>query len=160
MGDLSEFTFTVRTFLRLYRWRRIDPIPWAPLSKPLAEAQVALVSTAGFVLPDQQPFDHAVKGGDTSFRTIPSDADLGSLIDCHRSETYDHGGVDGDPNLGLPIDRLRELAAAGIVGSANRRHLSFMGSITAPGRLIAQSAPQAAEILAADGVDAALLVPV
>ncbi|HYM60680.1 MAG TPA: glycine/sarcosine/betaine reductase selenoprotein B family protein [Thermoanaerobaculia bacterium] len=160
MGDLSEFSFVVRTFLHLYRWRRIDPVPWAPLTKPLSEACLALVSTAGLVLPDQAPFEHDVKGGDTSFRTIPDDADLGTLIDCHRSATYDHSGIHDDPNLALPIDRLRELADAGVVGSANRRHLSFMGSITAPGRLVAKSAPEAAALLAGDGVDAALLVPV
>jgi hypothetical protein len=34
-----------------------------------------------------------------------------------------------------------------------------MGSITAPGRLVAETAPQAADLLAADGVDVALLVP-
>jgi hypothetical protein len=40
------------------------------------------------------------------------------------------------------------------------RHLSFMGSITAPGRLVAESAPEAAQLLVDDGVDVALLVPV
>jgi D-proline reductase (dithiol) PrdB len=65
-----------------------------------------------------------------------------------------------DPNLAFPIDRMRELAARGRIGSVNRRHLSFMGSITAPGRLISYTAPQAARQLAADAVDAALLIPV
>ena len=48
----------------------------------------------------------------------------------------------------------------GRIGSVNRRHLSFMGSITAPGRLIRQSAPDAARWLVEDAVDIALLVPV
>jgi len=42
----------------------------------------------------------------------------------------------------------------------NQRHLSFMGSITAPGRLMRRTAPEAARALQADGVDVALLVPV
>ena len=46
------------------------------------------------------------------------------------------------------------------IGSVNRRHLSFMGSIPAPGRLIRDSAPAAAQLLVEDRVDAALLVPV
>jgi hypothetical protein len=35
-----------------------------------------------------------------------------------------------------------------------------MGSITAPGRLIQESAPHVADALVADGVDAVLLVPI
>lgn len=160
MGDISEFSFPVRAFLKAYRWRRIDPVPWSPLRNPLSEANVALVTTAGLVLPDQPPFDEHVKGGDTSFREIPDDADVRALIDTHRSETFDHGGIAADANLAFPLDRLHELARDGVVGRANRRHLSFMGSITATARLVKERAPEAARLLVADGVDAVLLVPV
>ena len=51
------------------------------------------------------------------------------------------------------------MAARGEIGSLNGRALSFMGSITAPGRLVKETAPAAAALLAADGVDVALLVP-
>jgi D-proline reductase (dithiol) PrdB len=160
MGDLSEFSFVVRAFLKTYPWRRIDPIPWTPLRRPMAEANVAIVTTAGLVMPDQEPFDDDVKGGDSSYRVIPAEADVSSLIDTHRSETFDHSGIREDPNLAFPLDRLHEMARDGRVGRVNHRHLSFMGSITAPGRLIRDSAPAAAELLVADGVDVALLVPV
>ncbi|MEA2162275.1 MAG: D-proline reductase (dithiol) PrdB [Thermoanaerobaculia bacterium] len=160
MGDTSEFSFAIRTFLKLYRWRRIDPIPWAPLRKPLADAKVALVTTAGLVMPGQQPFDDDVKGGDVSFRVIPGDANVASLIDTHRSEAFDHSGIRSDPNLAFPLDRLHELARDGRIGSVSERHLSFMGSITAPGRLVHETAPAAAQLLVEDGVDVALLVPV
>ena len=69
-------------------------------------------------------------------------------------------GLGEDPNLAFPLDRLRELTAAGRIGEVNRRHLSCMGSITAPGRLMRDTAPSAARLLVEDGVDAALLVPV
>jgi D-proline reductase (dithiol) PrdB len=160
MGDVSEFSFVVRAFLKTYRWRRIDPIPWAPLRTPLSEANVAIVTTAGLVMRDQEPFDDHIKGGDSSFRVIPADTDVASLIDTHRSETFDHSGICKDPNLAFPLDRLHEMARDGHIGRVNKRHLSFMGSITAPGRLIRDSAPAAAELLVADGVDVALLVPV
>jgi len=52
------------------------------------------------------------------------------------------------------------LAAAGRIGSVAPHHLSFMGSITAPGRLVRDHAPEAARLLRGDGVDVALLVPV
>ncbi|MDP6928564.1 MAG: glycine/sarcosine/betaine reductase selenoprotein B family protein, partial [Planctomycetota bacterium] len=80
--------------------------------------------------------------------------------DTHRSDSFDHTGLREDPNLAFPLDRLRELVASGRIGSLAPRHLSFMGSITAPGRLVRESAPQAARWLLEDQVDVALLVPV
>ena len=160
MGDLSEFSLTVQLFLRAYPWRRIDPVPWTPLEKPLSRCRLAFVSSAGFVLPNQTPFDDSIKGGDPSFREIPSDADVKALIDTHRSESFDHSGLQQDPNLAFPIDRARELAAAGRIGTVNHRHISFMGSIIAPGRFIRDSIPAIAGLLKEDAVDVALLVPV
>ena len=160
MGDLNEFSLPLRLFLKAYPWRRIDPVPWTPLRKPLARCKLALVSSAGFVMPDQPPYDEHFKGGDPSFREIPADADVGKLRESHRSEAFDHSGMRADPNLAFPLDRARELAARGRIGAVNRRHLSCMGSITAPGRLVSQTAPAAAQWLVADAVDVALLVPV
>lgn len=160
MGDTSEFSLTVRAFLKAYRWRRIDPIPWTPLRKPLRDCNVAIVSTAGLVLPGQPPFDSSIKGGDASYRVIPDDAHVAAMIDTHRSETYDHSPVESDPNLGFPVDRLHELARDGVIGRANRRHLSFMGSLTATQRLVTETAPEAARLLVDDGVDAVVLVPI
>lgn len=160
MGDFSEFSLKVQLFLKAYRWRRIDPVPWTPLPGPLAGCRVALVSSAGFVLPDQRPFDEKKRGGDPSFREIPSDVAVETLVDAHRSGSFDHAAMLSDPNLAFPIDRLRELSESGRIGQVNRRHLSFMGSLTATGHLVSETAPRAARLLAGDGVDAALLVPV
>lgn len=159
MGQISEFPLAVRLFLKGYRWRRIDPVPWAPLEKPLAQGKLALLSSAAFTLRSQIPFDETIKGGDCSFREIPIDVDLGTLVQSHRSESFDPTGLKEDPNIAFPLDRIRELAARGRIGSVNRRHLSFMGSITAPGRLIRDTAPAAAQLLVEDQVDVALLVP-
>lgn len=160
MGSLNEFSLAARLFLKAYRWRRIDPVPWIPLRAPLSECRVALVSSAGFILPGQDPFDASISGGDWSFREIPDDACVSTLIESHRSESFDHSGIRRDPNLAFPVDRLRELVRSGRVGKANRRHISFMGSIPAPGRLVSETAPDAARRLVSDNVDVALLVPV
>lgn len=160
MGDFSEFSLATRALLFAYRWRRVDPVPWTPLRKLLRDCKVGIVSTAGLVLPEQAPFDEKVRGGDWSYRVIPSSTDVSTLIDTHRSETYDHTGVQSDPNLAFPLDRLHELAHDGRIGSVAERHLSFMGSITAPNRLMKESAPAAAQTFVDDGVDVALLVPV
>jgi len=160
MGDIYEFTLRVKLFLKAYPWRKIDPVPWAPRKKPLSECRLAIVSTAGFVLPGQKPFDESIRGGDFSFREISGDARVQELNESHRSESFDHTGIHEDPNLAFPLDRARELVLRGRIGSLNRRHLSFMGSITSPGRLIQETAPAAAQLLVEDAVDVALLVPV
>lgn len=160
MGSFDEFSLKVRLFLKAYPWRRIEPVPWTPLRQPLAGSRLALVSSAGFILPGQERFQANLAGGDGSFREIPAYVDVSALIDAHRSPSFDHSGMDSDPNLAFPIDRARELAAAGRIGAVNHRHLSFMGSITAPGRLVRDHAPEAARRLREDGVDVALLVPV
>ncbi|HEX5855142.1 MAG TPA: selenoprotein B, partial [Thermoanaerobaculia bacterium] len=72
---------------------------------------------------------------------------------------FDQAGFRADRNLGFPLERLREMAARGEIGALNGRALSFMGSITAPGRLVKDTAPAAAALLLSDGVDVALLVP-
>ncbi len=160
MGSINEFTLPLRLVLKAYRWRRIDPVPWTPLKKPLAECRLALVSSAGFVATGHEAFDESIRGGDVSFRDIPANVDVSTLVDTHRSESFDHTGMREDPNVAFPIDRVRELADRRRIRSVNERHLSFMGSITAPGRLIRDTAPDAARRLVADGVDVALLVPV
>ena len=160
VAEIADLPFSVRLFLAAYRWRKIDPLPWSVPRLPLRDSRIALVSTAGLVAPGQTPFDEHVKGGDWSYREIPDDADVASLVEYHRSQSFDHSGVAADANVAFPLDRLHELAAAGVIGSCNRRHFSFMGSITAPGRLIQRSAPEVADALVQDAVDAVVLVPI
>ena len=160
MAELGELKLSTQLFLRAYPWRRIDPIPFARPRRPLEACRVALVSSAGMVLPGQEPFVESVRGGDWSWREIPSETAVETLRDTHRSESFDHSGMRADPNLAFPLDRLRELAAAGAIGAVAPRHASIMGSLTAPGRLIARTAPEIADAFAGDQVDVALLVPV
>jgi D-proline reductase (dithiol) PrdB len=160
LANVSDLPLRYWLMLRAYPWRRIDPVPLARIGKPLAASRVALVTTAGLVPPLERPFDPTVKGGDFSFRVIRSDANVRRLEEHHRSEAFDHAGILRDPNVAFPLDRLRELAATGEIGDVAPRHLSFMGSITAPGRLARSTAPEAAQLLVDDRVDVGLLFPV
>jgi D-proline reductase (dithiol) PrdB len=159
MATLADLSLTNRLFMERYRYRSLDPVPFSIPKKPLSASRVALVTTGAVFLPDQRPFDKTVKGGDSSFREIPADADVKALGIAHKSDAFDQTGFRADRNLGFPLDRLREMAARGEIGSLNGRHFSFMGSITAPGRLMLTTAPEVAAGLAADRVDAVLLVP-
>ena len=161
MASYREMSLHVRLFMQKYPFGRyrVDPVPCAPLRRPLAESRVALVTTAGLHAPDQPAFNQRLRLGDTSWREIASDTPTATLIESHRSQSFDHRGIAADRNLAFPLDRFRELVAAGEIGRLNHRHFSFMGSIIGPRPLIEQSAPEVARLLRADGVDVVFLTP-
>lgn len=150
----------LKLFMRSYPWRRLGEISPAHRVKDSAECRVALVSSAAMVAPGQAPYDDKVRGGDWTWRSIPGGVDVRSLTEHHRSDSWDHGGVEADRNMGMPLDRLHELAAAGVIGEVAPRHVSVQGSITAPGRFIRKTVPEIVKTLMADEVDIALMVPV
>lgn len=91
------FSLTIHLFLKAYQRRKIDPVPRTPLKKPLSQSKIALVPSAGFVLPDQPHFDESIRGGEPNFREIPSGADVKTLVETHRSESFDPTGLQKDP---------------------------------------------------------------
>jgi D-proline reductase (dithiol) PrdB len=161
MATYNDLLWSHRLFMKNYPFARYanDPVPCTPLKKPLAEARVALVTSAGVHLPQQEGFDHSIKGGDTSFRELPNTIETNTLIETHRSSGFDHTGLAADRNLGFPLDRFRELEATGVIGELNYRHFSFMGSIVLPRKLIDETSVQVAKLLRADGVDVVFLTP-
>lgn len=160
MGSLNEFSIVTRAFLKVYRWQQIDTIPFVKLNKTVDQCKIALVSSAGLVLPNQTPFSKKIIGGDSSHREIPNNIDVQKLIESHRSRSFDRTGMTADRNLVFPIDRINQLAENGVVSSVNHRHISVMGSIITPETLINESAPQIAQLLKDDGVNLTLLIPV
>ncbi len=160
MADLASLPLRYRLRLGVYRWHRLDPVPWTPLPRPLAEATVALVTTAGYFRLGVDPPFRRVAGGDVSFRALPDDTPRAALELGQTSSEFDRAPAHADVNVVYPVERLHELARAGAIGRVATRHLSFNGSITDPTRLVRQTAPAAADLLHGDGVDAAVLVPI
>ena len=160
MAQLSDLKLGYRAYMNAYPYRRAGWRDGARLVRPLHEARIAIVTTAAYYQPGQPPFDVSVRGGDCSYRVLPSDTDLSTLRIAHRSDAFDVRGMASDKNLALPLDRLKALAEQGVIGSVAPRHFSFMGSISAPGRLVAGTAPEVARMLLEDAVDAVLLTPV
>jgi D-proline reductase (dithiol) PrdB len=160
MARLADLKLKYRLFMQAYPYRRIDWRPGARLLKLLGETRIALITSAGFFAPGRPPFDPSIRGGDWSFREIPSTVEGQKLLIGQKSDAFDHSGIEADRNLALPIDRLREMAKAGEIGDVAPRHFSIMGSISAPGRLISMTAPEIVHKLQDDGVDAVFLTPV
>ena len=156
MAPLRKLDAFSRFFMKFYRGKHYEATPHTRLREPLNRCRVALITTAGFFLDGQKPFE----GGDCSYREIPNAIETQALINGHKSAAYDERGLETDPNLAFPLDRFKELASEGKIGSLNHRHFSFMGSITKPDMLIRQSAPEVGQILKVDGVDVAFLTPV
>ena len=107
MADLSDLSIKNRLFMATYRYRTVEPIPFARPRRPLREARVVLVTSGGVYAQGQEPFDVEKKGGDVTFRVIPRDADVATLGIAHKSDAFDQTGFRADRNLGFPLERLR-----------------------------------------------------
>ncbi|MDH4065488.1 MAG: glycine/betaine/sarcosine/D-proline family reductase selenoprotein B [Acidobacteriota bacterium] len=156
----EDLPLKYRLLLKAYPWRRTQPVPRAELRRPLSRASVGLVTTAGLVPPGAEPFDLGRRGGDPTFRVLSAETPPRALTVYHRSDSFDREALAEDSNVVYPTDVLARFAAEGRIGRLAPRHLSFMGSITAPLRLIREEAPRAVEVFTNDQVDVALLVPV
>ena len=158
---LSHLSTKNKTALSLYPWKNCKPDFYNQLQKPLTECNVAFVSSAGlYDVHSQETFDPTILGGDYSYRIIPSDINMNSLREGHRSNSFDHEGIRGNPSTGLPIPQLNALVEEGYIGKINYRHFSIMGSIIAPAWFIKNTVPDIVKYLKADNVDIVLLVPV
>jgi D-proline reductase (dithiol) PrdB len=133
----------------------LGPECWTKPEKPLEEMRVAIITTAGLHFRDEEAFDFT----DATFRPIPGDADANNLIMSHSSANFDRSGFAEDVNLVFPIDRFKELAAVGTIGSLAEVHYSFMGAGLMP-EAFEGSATQVAGLLKQDQVDAVFLTPV
>lgn len=128
--------------------------PWIT-PKPLAESTVAIVSTAGMHRRDDPPFTP----GAIDYRILPRGVAWGDVVMSHISANFDRSGVADDPNIAFPLDRLEELATRGEIGGVSAWHYTFMGALPQP-QLLEETGTEVGRLLAADGVDVALLVPI
>lgn len=122
--------------------------------KPLSERRVAILSTAAL----QRRSDRVFASGEASYRVIPGDTDPNDIIMSHSSVNFDRSGFQQDLNVCFPLERLKELAAEGFIGSVADFHYTVSGAVD-PRRNEA-SAREIAGLMKREGVDTALLVPI
>jgi D-proline reductase (dithiol) PrdB len=141
--------------------------PFAPMRRPLREATVALFSSGAIYLDDQDPYypaeltyEQAVREVRKaterfpSLRVIPAETPEERLRVGHVA--YDIRAAQKDINVIFPLTRFRELAQEGVIGALAERNYSYHGLTNIP-RLMQESAPQWAQMLKDDGVDAVFL---
>jgi D-proline reductase (dithiol) PrdB len=159
MPRLDAVSTLVRQVLLTFPCLEYETAPWTPLRQPLAWSTLALVTTAGLHVRGDTPFISDPKGGDASFRVIPTHTPAEDILQSHVSIGFDHTAFYRDINVTFPLDRLRELQARGVIGQLASEAYSFMGAIRNPRRLQEETGPQVAERLKAAGVEAVLLTP-
>lgn len=121
---------------------------------PLSERRVAIISTAGIHTRGDRPFFL----GSNDYRIIKGDTQAEEMVMTHVSANFDRTGFQQDWNIAFPLDRLRELAEEGFIGSVADYHYSFMGA-TEPEKM-EPVARELAALLKNDNVDAVFLVPI
>lgn len=125
---------------------------WTPVTKPLSEMKIALITGTGVHLKSDKRFDLTT---DSSFRIIPHDASADDLTVSHGG--YDNSDVLSDINSMFPLDRLKELADEGLIAGVAPRHIGCMGGGGDLEKLANETGPAIADILRRDEVDAAVL---
>ena len=132
-----------------------DDSPRAPFDKALADAKLALVTTAGLHLRDDAPF----AGGDQTYRVIPSSTPARDIIQSHTSIGFDRTAFMRDVNITFPIARVRELVKRGEIGSLSENFYSFMGAQRSPRQIEQETGPEVGRLLLDEGADAVFLTP-
>ena len=153
MARLDRIPEPMRSHLANLPCPSFKETAWIP-GKPLSRRRVSLISTAGLHRRGDRPF----QGMSGDYRVIPDDITAGDLVMSHISTNFDRTGFLQDWNVMFPLDRLREFAAEGTIGSVAAYHYSFMGA-TDPAEM-ESSARNLAMLLKGDQVDAVLLAPV
>lgn len=121
---------------------------------PLAEAKVALVTSASLHHEDDDDF----KTVDSGYRVL--DRRRRDIVVGHWSPNFDASGVTADLNVVFPIDRLEEMAADGAVGAVSDVHLAFAGNQFDLAAIRMDGGPAGAALLREHEVDVVLLTPV
>jgi len=166
---VDSYRFLPRSFVPLYSGA--GPAPgddgpvWTPFPARLAEARIALLTSAGLYLEGEQaPFDGEREKaeptwGDPTHRVLPAPLDGPALGMMHLH--LNHEDVLADPEIALPVGGLAALVAEGRVGSVAPRHVSVMGYQQAGLEVWRrETAPAVVGLLRDDGVDGLILAPV
>jgi hypothetical protein len=153
--DKSREYYGAQGYPQPYQWAHHDDVPFAAPGKPLSTCRVGVVTTSFFAAgsePDGVPPLHPKQ----PYAANCDDA-LGGLYNDDLFWDKDATHTE-DLDTYLPINRLREMQDAGLIGSLSPR---FYGIPTdySHRRTERQDAPKILEWLREDEVDVVVLVP-
>ena len=143
-----------------YRWAHYAEVPFTPVTTPLAQARVALITTAAPYQPDKGDQGPGAKyNASAKFYKVysePSDA-IPDLRISHVGYDRRHTTAE-DPNTWLPLAQLQLAVKEGRIGALTSR---LHGAPTNRSQkvTIETDAPELLRRCREDGADVALLVP-
>ena len=165
------YQYQIKSYAGPSRWT-YDEGPFTPLSKPVAESRLGLLTSSGHFVAgdDPQPFGVADMTQEEATDRINDFLKTEPILSAIPVDTppenlrVRHGGYEiraaqADPNVNFPLQPLRTLAAEGVIGALAPQAYSFVGAC-AQTPLTKMVAPQWAEMFLEAQIDLALLVPV
>ena len=156
-GWLAHYQETGKIDWKRYTRPRNRTVPGTP-GIDLTTSRLMLISSSGaYLRAHQEPFDAENDLGDYSIRAIPTSSSFEEIAYAHTH--YDHAAVDADPQVLVPLEHLRELDRAGLIGELAPSFVSFGGYQPDAGRVVAETIPAVLEIARKERIHAALLVP-
>jgi D-proline reductase (dithiol) PrdB len=153
--DKSREFYLAHDYGNPYRWAHHDDSPFTPLKKPLAESRLGLVTTASVITWDAASEPDPMFVPRDTF-AAPTDPAPTALYTEHRA--WDKEATHTrDVDSFAPINRLREAAERGRIGSLSPR---FYGIPTeySQRKTHAIDVPRLIDFCREDGVDVAMLV--
>lgn len=155
---------SLKTYFQNMQVPPYEGIPWTPPAKPLSDSRIALVTTAGInVRGVEPPFDYEREQahpdwGDPTYRMLPRDLRQDQVQSGHLHINNDD--IDRDYNVAIPIAPMLELERLGVIGSLAPTGYSFMGYQPDTTEWRERYAPEVAQRMRSEQVDAVLLTPV
>ncbi len=131
--------------------------PFSPLRRALPMTNLALITSAGAYIDGTEPFDTTSRDGDLSFREVPIEVEAEDLRYAARG--FDPMYVKADMNSQIPVERLLEYQANGVIGKLNNVWWTMNGFIPNAARVAEELAPKIAERVNRYECQAALLIP-
>jgi D-proline reductase (dithiol) PrdB len=137
-------------------------IPWIPMSKPLSQTTIALVTSAGISLKTDAPFDmerekREAIWGDRSYRAIPrgtTEKDIG-INHLHINTNY----IKQDINVILPLARMAEFEQEKIICRLAPTAYSLYGFQWQNTDFLKEAIEPISKSMKLEGVEAVLMTP-
>ncbi|QWD66437.1 reductase [Polynucleobacter sp. MWH-Aus1W21] len=143
-----------------YVWAHYIDVPFSPLKKPLTQSVLGLITTAVPYDSDKGPQGQGAAYNSTAKFYQPYKQSIEGEVDLRIA----HVGIDRknanmeDSNCWFPLEAAERAAAAGAVGALSP-HFYGLPTNRSQRHTLEIDAPRILEMLQADGVDVAVLIP-
>jgi len=160
--DRTHDYYRSQGYEKTYNYAHNEDIPFTPLEKPLSECRVTLVTTASFLLLDEEghPLEALKMLGTNELEVFTAPSDWPSDRIVSTSEDHDRYQTEmKDVNAFFPITRLQEFLKEGMFGSLSKNFYRTLPNYSHR-KTMEVDGPEILRQCLEDQVDVALLTPV